>query len=112
MRYFKILLLLIWISVVFVTVMSIKNDGLAVAGEVFSNDVAALGWRAQFNMELLAYMTLMAVWLAWRKSFSIQGIVLGLLCFTVGVTFSALYVLWLTVHHKGEMRKIMMGNNA
>src|SRR5262245_50977135 len=105
MRVFQFAFLAIWLAVVFVTVVTIKNQGITIAGDVFSKDVAALGWRAQFDIELLAYMSLMAVWLAWRKSFSLIGIAMGLLCFTVGASFSIIYVVGLTMHHKGDMKK-------
>jgi hypothetical protein len=112
MRIFQFIFFVIWAAVVFVTVMAIRNEGIAAAGDTFANDVAALGWRGQFDMELLAYMALMAVWLAWRKSFSVLGLAMVLLCFTVGVTFSLIYVVLLSIHHQGDMKKILMGDNA
>ena len=111
MMYFRTLLLVVWLIVVYFTVRAIESEGLAVAADVFSSDMSALNWRSQFNIDLISHMLLAGVWVAWRHRFSVSGILLGLLCINGGL-FTLLYVLAISLIHKGDVTKILMGINA
>jgi len=109
MLYLRAILLLVWVGVMYVTVVAVANYGVGNASDIFSADVAALNWRAQFDVDLLAHMLLVGIWIAWRHKFSVGGIVLGLLCI-MGSLFSLLYVVYLSFHHKGNIVAMLVGD--
>jgi hypothetical protein len=60
---------------------------------VFFGDMAEMGWPGQFNLDFLCFLTLSALWLAWRHHFSPAGLGLGLLGFFGGALFLSAYLL-------------------
>lgn len=108
MPIIRILLLLAWLSVVAVTVVAVRSQGMDASMQVFMQDLAALDWRAQYDADLMVHIVLIGLWAAWRQKFSLQGIVTGLLC-GFGSLFSAIYVLGLTLYHKGDMTAVLLG---
>jgi hypothetical protein len=67
---------------------------------VFLGDIVAMGWPGQVNFDFTSFLTLSALWLAWRHQFSQVGIALGLLgFFGGGLFFSA----------KGDMKELLLG---
>lgn len=106
----RIILVVVWAVVLWSTVLAIHSDGLAMSADVFSSDLLAGNWRSQFNIDLLSHMLLVGIWVAWRQKFSILGLFLGLLSINGGL-FTLIYVLILTVAHKGDLNKVLMGKN-
>lgn len=111
MYLLRAILLLGWIAVTYVTIVATAAQGIPAATEIFSNDMAALGWRAQFNTDLLLHMLLIGSWVAWRQKFSLQGIILGLLCCFSGSLFTYAYLLVLSIYCKGDVKKLVLGKH-
>ena len=109
---FRVLLVLIWGIVVYFTVIPTLSEGILAANDVFGHDVSQFNWRSQFNVDLLAHMTLVGSWVAWRNRFSPTGIVLGLLCLFGGSLFSYMYVLIISFANQGDVRKILLGKQG
>jgi len=111
MRIFQFLLVAVWIVVAAVTLIALDREGLAASVDVFSADLDALGWRAQFNVDLLAHFALVGLWAAWRDRFSLPGIAAGLCCLFGGSLFSFLYLLVLTAVSRGDFRRVLLGRH-
>ena len=111
MYILRAILLFGWIAVVYVTVVATSAQGIPAATNIFSSDMADLGWRAQFNTDLLLHMLLAGLWVAWRQKFSITGIILGLICCFSGSLFTYAYLLGLSVYHRGDMKKLALGKH-
>ena len=109
MYAFRAALLISWLAVVYVTLTALGSESLAVAIDVYSNDLDAGNWRTQYCADLLVHLGLVGLWAAWRVKFSIQGVVIGLCCFLGGSLFSAAYLFALTTYHKGDMSRVVMG---
>ncbi len=109
MRIVQLLLALVWLVIVAITVIAIQREGLSASVDVFSYDLAALGWRAQFDADLLAHLSLLGLWAAWRHRFSLAGIAAGLCCAFGGSLFSFAYIFVLLLHSGGDPVKVLLG---
>lgn len=110
MIVFRIILVAAWAVVLYFTILPLSSEGLSAANDVFAADLSASNWRTQFDVDLLSHMLLAGIWVAWRQKFSLAGILLGLLCIG-GSLFTLIYVLALTLVHKGDLNKVVMGKN-
>jgi hypothetical protein len=63
---------------------------------VFFGDMLAMNWAGQFNFDFSGFLTLSALWTAWRNGFSPLGLVLALVAFFGGMLFLSLYLLVLS----------------
>lgn len=111
MIIFRVILTLVWIAVVAITLQASLTHGVGSAIDVFSADLQAGDWRSQFTSDLLAQLLLIGVWIAWRKKFSLLGIVLGLSC-VMGGLFTVIYVLALSVYHRGNVQAVLLGKHV
>ncbi len=76
---------------------------------VFFGDVLTLSWRAQFNVDFLIHLLLLATWIAWREGFSARGYLFGLLSIVMGGMFGFAYLLHATFAAKGDPRVLLLG---
>jgi len=60
---------------------------------VFFGDMLALSWPGQFNLDFTGFLTLSALWTAWRNDFSAPGIALAAVAFVGGMAFLTIYLL-------------------
>ena len=74
----------------------------------FFGDMAKLGWPGQFNLDFMFMLSLSALWVAWRNSFSGAGIALAIAAFNLGAPFLAAYLLWLLSRTKGDLRAALL----
>ena len=111
MTLFRLVLAVVWLTVVIITVQAALSHGIGSAAEVFSADLQAVDWRSQFTADLLAQLLLIGIWVAWRHTFSPLGIFLGLSC-VMGGLFTVIYVLVLSVYHRGNAQAILLGKQA
>jgi hypothetical protein len=75
----------------------------------FLEDVSAMNWSGQFNLDFSCYLLLSALWIAWRNRFSFSGIALGALSSVLGISFLAPYLLYLTFKTQGNLSQILLG---
>ncbi|OMQ18216.1 hypothetical protein [Serratia oryzae] len=106
-------LLRLWLFLVIVvlsiyTVIVGQGDGWNLL-PIFFKDIMNVGWPGQFNLDFLFMLTLSALWTAWRNRFSAAGLVLGSLALFGGSLFLSVYLLVLTVKHRGDMNAVLIG---
>jgi len=66
-----------------------------------------LDWRAQFDVDFLILLLLLAVWAWWREGGGLRGMVIGFLCVIWGGMFSFPYSLVLIARHKGNAQAVL-----
>lgn len=63
---------------------------------VFNAQVAAMDWPGQFNVDFTSFLTLSALWTAWRNRWSVPGLLLAVVAFFGGGLFLTTYLLILS----------------
>lgn len=107
---FRILLIVILSTIVVYTSVVISNHGIGLL-PVFFGDIVKMGWPGQFNLDFLGFLTLSAVWTAWRNNFSSSGLCLGALALFFGAPFLTGYLLYLSFRYDQNMRLILLGEH-
>lgn len=79
---------------------------------VVGRDLSSNTWNAQFDADLLCYLAISGLWIAWRHNFKPWVIPFGAVGGFLGNAFMAPYILFLTYQTKGDMRKLIMGERA
>lgn len=107
----RVFLIVAWAAVLFVSIQAVGSQGLSAGGDVFFADMVSGTWHAQFSVDFLGYLLLIASWVMWRHKFSLAGIALGLLCFMGGGFFSFIYLLVASILAKGNPRVLLLGKH-
>lgn len=92
-RALLLLLALQTLSLLVYTVFAIQTDGLNLAAVLIDN-VKALGWSGQFNLDFACYLMLSGLWIMQRGKFKASAIVAGLAAMVLGIVFFAPYVMY------------------
>lgn len=108
MTAFRVLLVALWAIIVGYTAIVIANHGLGLL-PVFFNDMAAMAWPGQFNLDFMSLLTLAGLWVAWRHQFSAAGLALGVLAFFGGGMFLTAYLLIVSVQAGGDIKEVLLG---
>lgn len=108
MLLFRGLLILIFIVLSVYTAMVISNHGWNLLA-VFFGDMQAMTWPGQFNLDFMGFLTLSALWTAWRHSFSPVGFLLAIVAFFGGMAFLTIYLLVASYQVKGDVRALLLG---
>lgn len=107
MTGFRIVLATLWLMLAAYTGFVIARHGIDLL-PIFFGDIAALGWPGQFNLDFLCFLTLSALWTAWRNGFSAGGLLLAIVAFFGGAGFLLPYLLWLSIRHRGNIRQMLV----
>jgi hypothetical protein len=110
MGAFRILLVILFSCIAGYTTVVVANHGFGLLG-VFFGDIASFGWPGQFNVDFLSFLTLSALWLAWRHHFSPAGLLLGVLGFLGGGLVLSAYLLWASIAADGDVRELLLGRS-
>lgn len=108
MTLLRLLLLIMFTIIVAYTLMVANTHGWGLIS-VFVDDIVAINWSGQFNLDFMGYLILSATWVAWRHCFSLSGVGLALLASVGGMTFFAPYLLLASVKAKGNIKQLLMG---
>jgi hypothetical protein len=108
MTAFRLLLVVLWLTLAAYTGVVISRHGLGLF-QVFFGDMAAFTWPGQFNLDFTCFLALSALWTAWRHGFSPLGLVLAPVAFVGGAGFLLPYLLLLTLRARGDMRAVLLG---
>jgi hypothetical protein len=111
MTVFRILLAVLWLTLLAYTAMVISTHGMGLL-PIFFGDIGQLTWPGQFNLDFFFLLILSALWTAWRNGFSPAGLGLGLVALLGGAGFLLPYLLYLGVKHSGDMRGVLLGHRA
>ena len=76
---------------------------------VFFQDIIAMTWPGQFNLDFSCLLILSGLWLAWRHQFSALGLGLGVLALMGGSPLLCTYLLIASIHAKGDMKVLLLG---
>jgi hypothetical protein len=104
----RVLLLAIFTTIVLYTAVVISNHGLNLL-PVFFGDIAEMDWAGQFNLDFSGFLTLSALWLAWRHHFSPLGLGLGVLGFFGGAPVVTAYLLIVSFSCNGDAGVLLLG---
>lgn len=91
MNFVRVFLVIGWAVVAWATYRA-AGMGLGLAGDYFFGDMSH-PWRGQFNLDFLAHLLLMALWLWWTEKNRMLAPVVGLLVIMGGALFSFGYLL-------------------
>ena len=108
MHMFRVLLIILFGCIFSYTAVVAANHGPGLFGVFFSN-IADMGWPGQFNVDFMSYLTLSALWLAWRHHFSPAGMALGVLGFFGGGLIFTAYLFFASLAAKGDMQELLLG---
>lgn len=108
MAVLRIYLVAAFLAVAVYTIMVVGTQGWDLVS-VFLQDLTAINWAGQFNLDFLAYLWLSALWLAWRHDFSAAGIGLALVASVGGMLFLAIYLLTVSFRTDGNLKALLLG---
>ena len=108
MLLFRGVLILIFLALAAYTAIVIANHGWNLLA-VFFGDIKAMTWPGQFNLDFLGFLTLSALWTAWRHHFSFLGLALAVVAFFGGMAFLTIYLLVVSYQVKGDVRALLVG---
>lgn len=108
MLVFRILLALMLIVLSVYTAVVVGNHGINLL-PVFFGDMMEMAWPGQFNLDFMGFLTLSAVWTAWRHHFSPLGLVLAVAAFFGGTAFLTIYLLVASYQVRGDVRALLLG---
>jgi len=76
---------------------------------LFFADIGAATWAGQFNLDFTGFLSLSALWIAWRHEFSAGGLALGVLGFFGGMGVLTVYLLVASFDAKGDPKALLLG---
>ena len=92
-RALFLLLALQTLSLLVYTVFAIQTDGLNLFAVLIDN-VKALGWSGQFNLDFACYLVLSGLWIMQRGKFKAPAIAAGLAAMVLGIVFFAPFLMY------------------
>ena len=107
----RILLLSLWSILITYTAIVISLHGMNLV-PIFLGDITRLAWPGQFNLDFSCLLVLSALWTAWRNGFSTLGIMLSPVALFGGAGFLLLYLFILAVRERGDLRRVLLGQNT
>ena len=109
MNLFRLFLGLVFGVITVYTVLVGMEHGLGLLS-IFFGDIAEMTWNGQFNLDFLGFLTLSALWVAWRNGFSPVGLLLAAVAFFFGVPFLTLYLFILSRQTNGDIARMLLGD--
>ena len=106
---FRILLGILFATVVIYTVPVIQTEGLGLLFPQFFGDIAKMQWPGQFNLDFMGFLILSGTWMMWRNHFSPGGIVLGIFGLFGGIPLLTTYLFILSRRHDGDWATVVLG---
>jgi len=91
------------------TTIAIQNDGFNFV-ERFQEFTFSMNWIGQFTLDFQCYLTLSAVWIAWRNKFSIKSVLFAIIAKILGIIIFAPYLIYRVQKEKGDITKVLIGN--
>lgn len=76
---------------------------------IFFNDMRAMAWPGQFNLDFMGFLILSALWVGWRHEYSLTGWVLTPLALFGGMLFLTVYLLIVSFRVNGDLKALLIG---
>ncbi|MEZ4217030.1 MAG: hypothetical protein R3E88_11175 [Myxococcota bacterium] len=109
MLAFRVHLALVFGVLAVYTAVVVDAHGLGLL-PVFFGDIAKMEWPGQFDLDFTGFLSLSALWLAWRHRFTPGGFALGALGFFGGSLFLSAYLLWASLAARGDVAVLLLGD--
>lgn len=109
MSAFRAFMAILFAVITVYTVLVMVEHGLGFLG-IFFDDMAAMTWNGQFNLDFLGFLTMSAAWVAWRNGFTPPGLALAVVAFFFGVPFLTAYLLVLSFRTNGDVKRMLLGD--
>lgn len=105
---FKSLLVVQTLALVIYTAFAVQNEGWTLF-QIFGDNIQALSWNGQFNLDFSCYLTLSGLWIFWRNQFSFSSGIMAVLAMIMGIIVFAPYLFYLVINEKGNLTKVLVG---
>ncbi|WBX98718.1 hypothetical protein [Chryseobacterium gambrini] len=109
-NFLKILLIVQSLTLFVYTIFCFQKEGANLLS-VFVNNIVALGWNGQFNLDFSCYLMLSGLWIMWRNNFTLKSIFIAITASIVGIMVFAPYFLFLLIKEKGDLKRTLTGNH-
>ncbi|MDF1680302.1 hypothetical protein [Ponticaulis sp.] len=109
MILFRAFLISLWLILAVYTGFVIAHHGMGLL-PIFFGDIGSITWPGQFNLDFFFMLLISGLWTAWRNQFSSLGLTLGFIAVIGGAGFLLPYLLYLSVHEKGDIRTVLIGD--
>ena len=76
---------------------------------IFFANITEMSWSGQFNLDFMTFLSLSALWVAWRHHFTPGAIMLGVVAFFGGMMFLAPYLLWASSQAGDDAAALLLG---
>ncbi|HSB95443.1 MAG TPA: hypothetical protein VLC91_03290 [Spongiibacteraceae bacterium] len=109
MNLFRVVLIVVWAILAFITWRAITllgSDGSYILISDFSQP-----WRAQYYSDFIIHVLLIAGWVLWREPSKIVGLLCALACIAGGSLFSLLYLFVTSYRAGGDARVLLLGKH-
>jgi hypothetical protein len=107
-KLFALTVFALFLATAVYTFQVMQTEGFDLFTPFFQN-LTAINWSGQFNLDFSAYLVLSGWWVMYRNSFSAKGIALGVSAMILGIVFFAPY-LWLTYRaSEGKVERFLTG---
>lgn len=104
----KALLIIQTLGLLIYTMIAIQNDGFNFFQRAMEF-VSTMTWKGQFTLDFQCYLTLSALWIAWRNKFTPASILIAVLALILGIIVFAPYSLYLLSQEKGSVKGLLLG---
>ncbi|MEM6555256.1 MAG: hypothetical protein AAF642_05235 [Pseudomonadota bacterium] len=79
---------------------------------IFFNDMAAMAWPGQFNLDFMGFLILSTLWIGWRHDYSLIGWLLTPLALFGGMMFLTVYLLIMSFRVDGDLKALLIGERG
>lgn len=108
MNFLRIILVVIFLSIFTYTVITISVHGVNLL-PIFFDDISKMAWPGQFNVDFSCFLILSALWVSWRNTFSLTGILLGIIAAFGGALFLSAYMFIESFRVDGDIYSLLLG---
>lgn len=108
MTLLRLFLLIFLVVLTAYTGIVMANHGTNLV-PVFFNDMAAMAWPGQFNLDFMGFLILSTLWVGWRHEYSLVGWLLTPLALFGGMLFLTVYLLIISFRVNGDLKVLLLG---
>lgn len=109
MNLFRIVLVIAWALLAFITwraISELGSDGANIMLSDFSQP-----WRAQYYTDFILHVLLVAGWVLWREPSKAAGTAFAIACVSGGALITFIYIFIATYRSGGDARKLLLGKH-
>lgn len=111
MNLLRLYLIVSAVIIFALSIYAVATEGVNWPAVAFG-DIISLGWRAQFNIDFIIHLFLLATWITWREGFTVKGYIFGFLSIFMGGMFGFPYLLYAIYKAEGNPRILLLGIHA